>query len=121
MMVTLTFGTKREKATARQYKADATPGSRAQHLAVSRLKLKNVLVIDVGGSSVKILATGQTKSRSFRSGPTLTPRRLASRGEKLAAYWAYDAISIGYPGPVLNGLTSAEPANLGHGWIAFDF
>src|SRR6516165_5720687 len=121
MMVTLTFGTKREKATARQYKADATPGSRAQHLAVSRSSLKNVLVIDVGGTSVKILATGQTESRSFRSGPTLTPGRMASRVKKLAADWPYDVISIGYPGPVLNGRPSAEPVNLGHGWVAFDF
>jgi polyphosphate glucokinase len=121
MTVNLTFGTKREKANARQSKADATPRSRAQHLAVSRSKLKNVLVIDVGGTSVKILVTGQTESRSFRSGPTLTPRRMASRVKKLAADWAYDAISIGYPGPVLNGRPSAEPVNLGHGWVAFDF
>jgi polyphosphate glucokinase len=118
MTVTSTFGTKGEKANAPQYKADATPGSRARHPAVS---LKNVLVIDVGGTSVKILATGQTESRSFRSGPTLTPGRMASRVKKLAADWPYDVISIGYPGPVLNGRPSAEPVNLGRGWIAFDF
>ena len=121
MTVTLTFGTKREKANARQHRANATPGYRPKHAAVSRSSIKNVLVIDVGGTSVKILATGQTESRSFRSGPTLTPRRMASRVKKLAADWAYDAISIGYPGPVLNGRPSAEPVNLGHGWVAFDF
>jgi polyphosphate glucokinase len=121
MTVNSMSGTKREKANAPHYKAHATPGSRAQHLAVSGSKRKNVLVIDVGGTSVKILATGQTESRSFRSGPTLTPRRMASRVKKLAADWAYDAISIGYPGPVLNGRPSAEPVNLGHGWVAFDF
>ena len=121
MMVTSTFGTKREKANARQYKADATPGPRAKHAVVSRPSIKNVLVIDVGGTSVKILATGQRESRSLRSGPTLTPRRMASRVKKLAADWTYDAISIGYPGPVLNGRPSAEPVNLGRGWIAFDF
>ena len=114
------FGTKREQTNARQHKVDA-PASRARHPAVSRSSLKNVLVIDVGGTSVKILATGQTESRSFRSGPTLTPRRMASRVKKLAADWAYDAVSIGYPGPVLNGRPSAEPVNLGHGWVAFDF
>jgi len=121
MTVTSTFGTKREKANARQYKADATPGPRAKHAVVSRPSIKSVLVIDVGGTSVKILASGQTESRSFQSGPTLTPSRMTSRVKKLAADWPYDAISIGYPGPVLNGRPSAEPVNLGRGWIAFDF
>src|SRR6516162_8407035 len=121
MTVSSMFGTKREKANAQQYKADGTPGSRTRRSQVDRSSIKNVLVIDVGGTSVKILATGQTESRSFRSGPTLTPRRMASRVKKLAADWAYDAISIGYPGPVLSGRPSAEPVNLGHGWVAFDF
>ena len=118
MTVTSTFGTKGEKANAPQYKADATPGSRARHPAVS---LKNVLVIDVGGTSVKILAARETESRSFQSGPTLTPSRMAVRVKKLAADWSYDAISIGYPGPVFNGRPCAEPVNLGRGWVAFDF
>ena len=61
MTVSSMFGTKREKANAQQYKADGTPGSRAKHAAVRRSKRKNVLVIDVGGTSVKILATGQTE------------------------------------------------------------
>jgi polyphosphate glucokinase len=80
-----------------------------------------VLVIDVGGTSVKILATGQTESRSFRSGPTLTPSRMVLGVKKLAVDWRYDVVSIGYPGPVLAGRPSAEPANLGRGWVAFDF
>jgi polyphosphate glucokinase len=121
MTVTPTFGTKREKANARQYKVHAPPGSRATHAAVNRSSIKKVLVIDVGGTTVKILASGQTESRSFQSGPTLTPGRMASRVKKLAADWPHDAISIGYPGPVLNGRPSAEPVNLGRGWIAFDF
>jgi polyphosphate glucokinase len=82
---------------------------------------KSVLVIDVGGTSVKILATGQPESRSFRSGPKLTPRRMVSGVKKLAADWTYDVVSIGYPGPVLGGRPAAEPVNLGRGWIAFDF
>ena len=82
---------------------------------------KSVLVIDVGGTSVKILATGQTESRSFRSGPTLTPSRMVSGVKKLAADWPYDVVSIGYPGPVLGGRPAAEPANLGRGWVGFDF
>ena len=85
------------------------------------VRAKDVLVIDVGGTSVKILATGQTESRSFRSGPKLTPRQMVSKVKKLAADWTYDVISIGYPGPVLGGRPAAEPANLGRGWVAFDF
>jgi polyphosphate glucokinase len=82
---------------------------------------RTVLVIDVGGTSVKILATGQTESRSFRSGPKLTPRLMVSGVSKLAAEWTYDAISIGYPGAVLGGRPAAEPVNLGRGWVGFDF
>jgi polyphosphate glucokinase len=82
---------------------------------------QSVLVVDVGGNSVKILAAGQAESRSFRSGPTLTPRRMVSGVKKLAADWVYDAVSIGYPGPVLGGRPSAEPVNLGRGWVGFDF
>ena len=83
--------------------------------------VKNVLVVDVGGTSVKILATGQDERRSFPSGPTLTPKRMVSGVKKLAAGWMYDAVSIGYPGPVLRGRPVAEPYNLGRGWVGFDF
>ena len=80
-----------------------------------------MLVIDVGGTAVKILATGQSESRSFLSGPTLTPGRMVSRVKKLAANWPYDVVSIGYPGAVLHGRPLAEPHNLARGWIGFDF
>jgi polyphosphate glucokinase len=80
-----------------------------------------VLVIDIGGTSVKILATGQDEHRSFPSGPTLTPRQMVSGVKKLARGWSYDVISIGYPGPVLHGRPIAEPYNLGRGWVGFDF
>jgi len=83
--------------------------------------VKSVLVIDVGGSSIKILATGQTERRSFPSGPTLTPDRMISEVKKLASDWNYDAVSIGYPGPVVDGRPMAEPYNLGRGWVGFDF
>ena len=82
---------------------------------------RNVLVIDVGGTSVKILATGQTEHRSFPSGPTMTPRRMVSEVKKLAARWMHDLVSIGYPGPVLRGRPVSEPHNLGSGWVGFDF
>src|SRR5271170_394800 len=87
----------------------------------SRSSPKRVLVIDVGGTAVKVLATDQTESRSFRSGSTLTPRRMVSRVRKLVADWAYDVVSIGYPGPVFHGRPIAEPHNLGCGWVGFDF
>jgi polyphosphate glucokinase len=80
-----------------------------------------VLVVDVGGTAVKILATGQNEARSFRSGPRLTPWRMVSGVEKLAADWTYEVVSIGYPGPVLGGRPIAEPRNLGRGWVGFDF
>jgi polyphosphate glucokinase len=83
--------------------------------------VKNVLVVDVGGTSVKILATGQSERRSFASGPTLTPRRMVSQVKKLAGDWRYDVASIGYPGPVIHGRPIAEPYNLGRGWVGFDF
>ena len=82
---------------------------------------KNVLVVDVGGTSVKILASGQQERRSFPSGPTLTPRRMVSEVKKLAVGWTHDVVSIGYPGPVLRGRPVAEPHNLGRGWVGFDF
>jgi polyphosphate glucokinase len=82
---------------------------------------RKVLVVDVGGSSVKILATGQGESRSFPSGPKLTPRRMVAQVKKLAADWTYNAVSIGYPGPVLRGRPIMEPYNLGRGWVGFDF
>jgi len=80
-----------------------------------------VLVVDTGGSSVKILASGQAESRSFHSGPKLTPGLMVSGVKKLAADWVYDVISIGYPGVVLGGRPAVEPVNLGRGWAGFDF
>jgi polyphosphate glucokinase len=80
-----------------------------------------VLVVDVGGTSVKILATGKQQSRSFLSGPTLTPGKMVSAVKRLAHDWSYDTVSIGYPGPVLHGRPMAEPYNLGRGWVGFDF
>ena len=59
----------------------------------------NVLVVDVGGNSVKILATGQDKPRKFSSGPTLTAERMVARVKEVAGEWKYDVVSIGYPGP----------------------
>jgi polyphosphate glucokinase len=81
----------------------------------------NVLVVDVGGNHVKILATGQKQSREFPSGPTLTAKQMVAGVKKLARDWKYDAVSIGYPGPVIRNRPLAEPHNLGRGWMGCDF
>lgn len=80
-----------------------------------------VLVVDVGGTNVKILATGQDTPRKFPSGPTLTPTRMVSGVRRLAADWRYDVVTIGYPGVVLKGRVASEPRNLGPGWVKFYF
>src|ERR1041385_336924 len=81
----------------------------------------NVLVIDVGGTHVKVLDSGETVPRKFDSGPTMTPRRMVSGVQKIASDWSYDAISIGYPGPVLRNVPISEPHNLGRGWAGVNF
>ena len=79
-----------------------------------------VLAIDIGGTHVKMLATGQKEHREFESGKTLTPRKMVAGVKKLAKGWKYDVISIGYPGPVLHNRPVAEPHNLGKGWVGFN-
>ena len=69
----------------------------------------NVLVVDIGGTNIKILATGQKEPRRFPSGPTMTARRMVSGVKKLAGDWKYDVVSIGYPGLVLHGRMVSEP------------
>ncbi len=81
----------------------------------------NVLAVDIGGSNVKILATGQKEPRKIPSGPTLTPKAMVAGIKKLATGWKYDAVSIGYPGMVIHGRPVAEPFNLGKGWVGFDY
>ena len=81
----------------------------------------DVLVIDIGGTHVKVLATGQASHREFESGTTLTPQRMISGVRKLVTDWNYDVVSIGYPGPVLHDRPISEPWNLGQGWVGFNF
>jgi polyphosphate glucokinase len=81
----------------------------------------NILVVDVGGTGVKILATGHEQPRKFPSGPTMTPQQMVARVKELARDWQYDAVSIGYPGFVMRGRPIAEPHNLAPGWVAFGF
>ena len=81
----------------------------------------NVLAVDVGGTSVKILASGEEEPRKFPSGPTLTAEQMVLGVKTLAGDWTYEAVSIGYPGPAMGGRPVAEPHNLAPGWVGFDF
>jgi polyphosphate glucokinase len=82
---------------------------------------KNVLVIDVGGTHVKVGSTDHQDLVKIESGPTMTPAMMVDAVKKAADGWKYDAVAIGYPGPVLHGSPVAEPHNLGMGWVGFDF
>src|SRR5262245_17644201 len=81
----------------------------------------NVLAVDIGGTHVKILATGQNERQEFASGPKLTPKSMVATVKKLAQDWKYDLVSIGYPGLVRFNRPIAEPHNLGKGWVGFNF
>jgi polyphosphate glucokinase len=80
-----------------------------------------ILAIDIGGSHVKILASGRKQKREIVSGPKMTARQMVARVKKLAQGWAYEVVSVGFPGPVLHNRPVAEPHNLGAGWMGFDF
>jgi polyphosphate glucokinase len=80
-----------------------------------------ILVVDVGGTHVKILARGRRELRQADSGPKMTARSMVSVVKRLSAGWSYDHVAIGYPGPVVHGHPVAEPHNLGGGWVGFDF
>lgn len=82
----------------------------------------NVLVVDVGGTHVKLKATsGNDERRAFDSGFKLTAKKAVDGIKKLAGDWKYDGVSIGVPTPVINGRILHEPHNLGGGWVGFDF
>ena len=81
----------------------------------------NVLVIDVGGSHIKLLASGQKTPVKIASGPEMTARRMAAEVRKAAVGWKYEAVSIGYPGPVLHNQPVLQPHNLAPRWAGFDF
>jgi polyphosphate glucokinase len=80
-----------------------------------------VLVIDVGGTNIKLLATGQTQPLKIPSGPTLTPSNMVRVVQKAVRDWEFDCITLGYPGPIINGHPLREPHNLGGGWVGFNF
>jgi polyphosphate glucokinase len=83
--------------------------------------LKNkILVIDVGGSNVKLMIS-RTERRKFKSGGKLTPRAMVNQIKPLVADWQFDAVSLGFPSPVRNGKIVSEPKHLGRGWVGFNF
>ena len=85
------------------------------------MPVKNVLVIDVGGTHVKAGSADHKDIVKIESGVTMTPPAMVEAVKKATADWKYDAVAIGYPGPVLHGRPVAEPHNLGTGWVGFDF
>jgi polyphosphate glucokinase len=83
--------------------------------------LTTILGIDVGGTNVKIRVSDGDEIRKIPSGPTLTAEAMVTKVLDRSADWAYERVSIGYPGPVLGGCPVHEPVNLGSGWVGFDF
>jgi len=82
---------------------------------------RKVLAIDVGGTHVKVLATGRRKPLEIPSGPKMTAKQMVRDVRQGTTGWRYSVVSIGYPGPVLHGKPVSEPPNLGGGWVGFDF
>src|SRR3982074_3251477 len=94
----------------------------ASHASRSKLKLaQKILVIDIGGTHLKILATGHRTPIKTASGPTMTPQRMVAWVKSATKNWNYDVISMGYPGPVVHNKPLIEPHNLGKGWVAFGY
>jgi len=86
-----------------------------------KTKSHKTLVVDVGGAHVKMLATGHSGPRKFISGPEMTARKMVKLVKDTTRDWQYDRISLGYPGPIINGRPLQEPHNLGGGWMNFNF
>jgi polyphosphate glucokinase len=103
----------KKRAVRQTKKATATP--------LANLAPTKILAIDIGGTKIKILATGQTEPRKAASGPKMTPARMVELIEKLAKGWAYEAVSIGLPAHVGMHGPRSEPGNLGPGWVGFNF
>ncbi|MCI0457387.1 MAG: hypothetical protein L0Z62_10500 [Gemmataceae bacterium] len=105
------------RATPAEPRADKTPAEGTPE----KVAPASILTVDIGGTKVKILASGQTEPRKAPSGKDFTPARLVETVRGLAHDWDYEAISIGYPGLVGPHGPRSEPGNLGPGWVGFDF
>jgi predicted NBD/HSP70 family sugar kinase len=82
---------------------------------------KTILAVDIGGTKLKILLSGQNEPRKTPSGKTMTPGKMVDAVRELTADWEYDAISIGYPSLVGGNGPRSEALNLGPGWVGFDY
>lgn len=90
-------------------------------MRIASRKAHSVLVIDVGGTHVKVLATGQPEEREIPSGFRMTAPKMTKDVKRVTKDWEYDHVSIGYPGPVIHGHPLHEPYNLGGRWVGFNF
>src|SRR5271165_1928234 len=103
-------------------KKPATKGARAVNTAKpASHKTGKVLVIDVGGTNIKLLATGQTEPTKIPSGPGMSPQAMVDAVKAATTGWSYEKVAIGYPGVVVDGRPLLDPANLGKGWVRFDY
>jgi polyphosphate glucokinase len=84
-------------------------------------KTSKVLVIDIGGTNIKLLATGQTEPTKIPSGPDMTPQAMVDAVKAATTGWSYEKVAIGYPGVVVDGRPLLDPANLAKGWVGFDY
>jgi polyphosphate glucokinase len=84
-------------------------------------RANSILVIDIGGTHVKVLATRQREEREIPSGSHMTARKMVRDVKRVTKDWEYGLVSIGYPGPVIHGHPLHEPYNLGGGWVGFNF
>jgi predicted NBD/HSP70 family sugar kinase len=84
-------------------------------------KARKVLVIDTGGTNIKLLVSGQKEPRKIPSGPTMTAGKMVREVKECVKDWKFDRVSLGYPGPIINGHPLREPHNLGGGWMRFNF
>lgn len=94
---------------------------RRKRAATTESSAVRTLVIDIGGTKIKLLSSGETEPRRIPSGKRMTPAVMVEAIRELTADWKYDAVSIGYPGPVGRHGPRSEPGNLGSGWVGFDF
>lgn len=81
----------------------------------------HILVVDIGGTNAKVWKTGEDDKLKIPTGKEFTPQKLVEEVRRTVSDWDYDRVSIGYPGHVTNGHPSAEAANLGPGWVGFDY
>lgn len=83
--------------------------------------MMKILMIDVGGTNVKLMASGHQNRRMVPSGPKLSAHAMVKEVRRVTKDWEYDVVSLGYPGHVVDGRPTAEPGNLGEGWADYDY